>query len=66
MQAAIGAFDRGHRVILVELENGLGGILRLTDQDYYKQELRGFKDFLIVQNIFSYNCTGHFFIRLRS
>ena len=49
MQAAIGAFDRGHRVILAELENDLGGILRLTDQDYYKQGLHGFKDFLIRQ-----------------
>ena len=47
MQAAITAADRGHRVTLVERSSALGGILRFTDKDVDKQDLRDFKDLLI-------------------
>ncbi len=47
MQAAITAYDRGHRVTLIEKEDKLGGLLFFTDHDYYKTDLRDFKDLLI-------------------
>lgn len=47
MQAAITACDRGHKVTLVEKTDKLGGLLFFTDTDYYKQDLRDFKDLLI-------------------
>jgi len=47
MQAAITAFDRGHKVILVEKTDKLGGLLFFTDTDYYKEDLRKFRNVLI-------------------
>jgi NADPH-dependent 2,4-dienoyl-CoA reductase/sulfur reductase-like enzyme len=47
MQAAIDAADRGHRVILADAAGRLGGILRLTDDDFFKQDLLRFKDLLV-------------------
>jgi len=47
MQAAITAADRGHKVTLVEKESSLGGVLRFTDNDVLKIDLRAFKDLLI-------------------
>ncbi|MDF2514052.1 MAG: NADH-flavin oxidoreductase, Old yellow enzyme family [Herbinix sp.] len=47
MQAAITAYDRGHKVTLIEKEDKLGGLLFFTDHDYYKTDLRDFKDLLI-------------------
>lgn len=47
MQAAITACDRGHRVTLLEKTDRLGGLLFFTDHDYYKTDLRDFKDLLI-------------------
>jgi 2,4-dienoyl-CoA reductase-like NADH-dependent reductase (Old Yellow Enzyme family)/thioredoxin reductase len=47
MQAAIDATDRGHEVILVDDSDRLGGILRVTDNDFYKKDLRDFKNLLI-------------------
>jgi 2,4-dienoyl-CoA reductase-like NADH-dependent reductase (Old Yellow Enzyme family)/thioredoxin reductase len=47
MQAAIDAADRGHQVILAENNERLGGTLRLTDNDFFKKDLRGFKDLLV-------------------
>ena len=47
MQAAIDAADRGHKVILADNADRLGGVLRLTDTDYYKKDLYNFKEFLI-------------------
>lgn len=47
MQAAITACDRRHKVTLVEKNDKLGGLLFFTDKDYYKEDLRNFKDLLI-------------------
>lgn len=47
MQAAIDASDRGHKVTLADEGVQLGGTLRLTDRDHYKQALRRFKDLLV-------------------
>lgn len=47
MQAAVTAFDRGHNVTLIEKEDKLGGLLFFTDHDYYKTDLKAFKDLLI-------------------
>ncbi len=47
MQAAIDACDRGHRVILADRADRLGGTLRLTDRDVYKRDLFRFKELLV-------------------
>lgn len=47
MEAAIDAADRGHNVILADNADRLGGVLRLTDKDFYKKDLRDFKNLLI-------------------
>ena len=47
MQAAIDATDRGHEVILADDSDRLGGILRVTDNDFYKKDLCDFKNLLI-------------------
>ena len=47
MQAAMDATDRGHKVILADNSNKLGGLLRLTDKDFYKKDLNEFKEFLV-------------------
>ncbi len=44
LTAAIYAADLGHQVTLVEKENYLGGLLRFTDYDVHKTDLRFFKD----------------------
>lgn len=49
MQAAITAAQRGHRVILAEKTDGLGGLLKFTDYDTLKAELKRLKDYLICQ-----------------
>ena len=49
MQAAITAFDRGHQVILAEKTDALGGLLKFTDYDTLKSDLKRLKDFLITQ-----------------
>lgn len=47
MQAAIDAADRGHKVILADNGERLGGTLRFTDNDFYKKDLYNFKELLI-------------------
>ena len=47
MQAAITASQRGHEVLLVEKSDSLGGLLKFTDGDAVKSDLRKFKDYLI-------------------
>ena len=47
MQAAITAADQGHKVTLVEKSGELGGILKFTDHDFLKIDLKNFKDLLI-------------------
>lgn len=49
MQAAITAARRGHRVILAEKSDSLGGLLKFTDHDSLKSDLKRLKDFLIRQ-----------------
>ncbi len=47
MQAAITASERGHAVTIAEKSGVLGGILKFTDHDVHKGDLRLFKDVLI-------------------
>jgi 2,4-dienoyl-CoA reductase-like NADH-dependent reductase (Old Yellow Enzyme family)/thioredoxin reductase len=47
MYAAITAAERGHDVMLIEKTNSLGGILKFTDTDTYKDDLRKYKNSLI-------------------
>lgn len=47
MEAAVVAHDRGHRVTLVEKSHTLGGLLTFSDSDFFKTDLRDFKDLLI-------------------
>ncbi|MCL2126018.1 MAG: FAD-dependent oxidoreductase [Oscillospiraceae bacterium] len=47
MQAAITASERGHRVTLVERGPALGGLLRFTETDTIKHDLRRFTEYLI-------------------
>lgn len=47
MQAALTATQRGHKVVLVEQSDRLGGILNFTDTDVDKEDLRNFKNVII-------------------
>jgi 2,4-dienoyl-CoA reductase-like NADH-dependent reductase (Old Yellow Enzyme family)/thioredoxin reductase len=47
MQAAITAADRGHEVILCEKSSALGGLLKFTDRDSLKRDLKRYKDYLV-------------------
>ena len=47
MQAAMTAAARGHEVILAEKSDSLGGLLKFTDTDSLKHDLRRFKDYLV-------------------
>ena len=49
MQAAIAAADRGHRAILAEKTDTLGGMLRFADRDPHKKDLAAYKDYLVRQ-----------------
>lgn len=49
LKAAATAAERGHRVTLAERSGSLGGILRFTDHDQLKEELRAHKNYLIRQ-----------------
>ncbi|MDR3277637.1 MAG: FAD-dependent oxidoreductase [Oscillospiraceae bacterium] len=47
MQAAITSAERGHEVTLVEKTGALGGLLKFTDTDSLKHDLRNFKEYLV-------------------
>ena len=47
MEAAVVAADRGHKVTLYEKTDTLGGLLKFSDSDLYKGDLRDFKDLMI-------------------
>ena len=49
MKAAITAAERGHIVTLAEAKGELGGLLKFTDYDDLKIDLRHLKDYLITQ-----------------
>ncbi|MDR2197807.1 MAG: FAD-dependent oxidoreductase [Coriobacteriales bacterium] len=51
MSAAITATERGHEVVLVEKAASLGGQLRFSDRDFYKHDLREYKDFLVRKTL---------------
>jgi pyruvate/2-oxoglutarate dehydrogenase complex dihydrolipoamide dehydrogenase (E3) component len=46
MTAAVTAAERGHEVTLFEKTDSLGGILKFTDKDLHKGDLRKFKEHL--------------------
>ncbi len=47
MEAAVTAFDRGHKVTLIEKSSKLGGLLNFTDTDHYKIDLGKFKQLYV-------------------
>ena len=47
MQAAITAAQRGHEVTLCEKTGALGGLLKFTDTDSLKHDLRQYKEYLV-------------------
>lgn len=47
MQAAMTAAQRGHLVTLAEKSDKLGGLLKFTDYDTLKSDLRNLKDYMI-------------------
>jgi 2,4-dienoyl-CoA reductase-like NADH-dependent reductase (Old Yellow Enzyme family)/thioredoxin reductase len=47
MEAAVVAADRGHNVTLIEKTDSLGGLLKFTDSDVYKGDLKAFKDLMV-------------------
>lgn len=49
MYAAITAAERGHSVSLIEKSAALGGFLKFTDEDTYKDDLRRYKNSLIAR-----------------
>ncbi len=49
MKAAVTAAERGHTVTLAEATDRLGGLLKFTDYDDLKIDLRRLKDYLIHQ-----------------
>ena len=49
LYAAYTAARRGHRVILAEKSDRLGGVLWFTDVDWHKESLRRFRDSLIAR-----------------
>ncbi|MDR2089069.1 MAG: FAD-dependent oxidoreductase [Clostridiales Family XIII bacterium] len=51
MQAAITASERGHNVTLVEQSDSLGGLLRISDRDELKKDMKAYKDYLIADTL---------------
>jgi 2,4-dienoyl-CoA reductase-like NADH-dependent reductase (Old Yellow Enzyme family)/thioredoxin reductase len=49
MKAAEYAVEAGHTVVLFEKEASLGGILRYTDKDHFKADIKRFKDNMAVR-----------------
>lgn len=49
MQAAITAADRGHKVILCEKSDVLGGLLNFTDHTDHKIDIRNFKNVMVKE-----------------
>ncbi len=51
MKAAITAVERGHDVTLVEKSDVLGGLLKISDYDPLKADMKTFKDYLINKTL---------------
>ena len=47
MEAAVTAVRRGHDVTICDKADRLGGLLKFTDVDCYKSDLRRYKDFMV-------------------
>ena len=56
MQAAITLRQRGHKVILAETEDRLGGTLNFTDKDVDKEDLRNVKNVIVREVMESGTC----------
>ena len=51
MKAAITAVERGHDVTLLEKSGSLGGLLKVSDHDPLKDDIRVFKNYLINKTL---------------
>jgi 2,4-dienoyl-CoA reductase-like NADH-dependent reductase (Old Yellow Enzyme family)/thioredoxin reductase len=51
MEAAITAVERGHDVTLLEKSGSLGGLLKVSDYDPLKDDIKVFKDYLIHKTL---------------
>lgn len=49
MKAALTAAEMGHKVVLFEATDSLGGLIRTADHDENKRELKRYKDYLLCQ-----------------
>ena len=49
MKSALTAEERGHKVILLEKSDRLGGQINVADFDKYKLDLRRYRDYLLAQ-----------------
>ncbi|MBQ7891174.1 MAG: FAD-dependent oxidoreductase [Erysipelotrichaceae bacterium] len=49
MKAALTANEKGYDVVLYEATNSLGGLLKTTEYDENKRELKRYKDYLVGQ-----------------
>lgn len=49
MQAAITAAERGHKVVLYEKSDKLGGVLEFADHIWFKDRIKMFREYLIRQ-----------------
>ena len=51
MKAAITAAERGHDVTLIEKTDSLGGLLKISDHDPLKSDMKVFKDYLVNKTL---------------
>jgi 2,4-dienoyl-CoA reductase-like NADH-dependent reductase (Old Yellow Enzyme family)/thioredoxin reductase len=51
MEAAITAVERGHDVTLLEKSGSLGGLLKVSDYDPLKDDIKVFKDYMIHKTL---------------
>lgn len=49
MNAAIAAYDKGYQVVLIEKDESLGGLLRISNHDETKIDMYNYKEYLISQ-----------------
>lgn len=49
LKAALTADERGHKVILLEKESQLGGMINVSDHGRYKKDLKEYRDYLLRQ-----------------
>ncbi len=49
IRAALAAKERGHEVVLFEKSDALGGLLKISDHDDMKLDMRNYKNYLVAQ-----------------